>query len=79
MRSCSANTAYFYGEYHHNVLGVSYRLAVDFYKNAFGLSACRELMRRRGRSRRNSLLTALDFPSAKATLEQLHTMGIRPR
>jgi Predicted phosphatase/phosphohexomutase len=23
------------GEYHRNVLGVSYRLAVEFYKNAF--------------------------------------------
>ncbi|PYK49916.1 MAG: hypothetical protein DME20_05545 [Verrucomicrobia bacterium] len=26
------------GEYHRNVLGVSYRLAVEFYKKAFGLS-----------------------------------------
>ena len=37
------------GEYHRNVLGVSYRLAVEFYKNAFHISASvEELMRRRG-------------------------------
>jgi HAD superfamily hydrolase (TIGR01509 family) len=37
------------GEYHQNVVGVSYRLAVEFYKKAFGLSApTEEMMRRRG-------------------------------
>ena len=37
------------GEYHRNVLGVSYRLAVEFYKNALHISASvEELMRRRG-------------------------------
>ena len=37
------------GEYHQNVLGVSYRLAVKFYKKAFGLSVpTQEMMRRRG-------------------------------
>ncbi len=37
------------GEYHQNVLGVSYRLAVEFYKKAFGLSVPGdEMMRRRG-------------------------------
>ncbi|MGC2353528.1 MAG: HAD hydrolase-like protein, partial [Candidatus Udaeobacter sp.] len=39
----------YHGEYHRNVLGVSYRLAVEFYKKAFGLSApTGELMRCRG-------------------------------
>src|SRR5436190_14807932 len=37
------------GEYHQNVLGVSYRLAVEFYKKAFALSvSAEEMMRRRG-------------------------------
>ncbi|PYK83163.1 MAG: haloacid dehalogenase, partial [Verrucomicrobia bacterium] len=37
------------GEYHQNVVGVNYRLAVEFYKKAFGLSApTEEIMRRRG-------------------------------
>src|SRR6266542_1851744 len=37
------------GEYHQNVVGVSYRLAVEFYKKTFGLSAPNEeMMRRRG-------------------------------
>src|SRR5436190_23192363 len=37
------------GESHQNVLGVSYRLAVEFYKKAFGLSVpTEEMMRRRG-------------------------------
>src|SRR5437879_12262992 len=37
------------GEYHRNVLGVSYRLPVEFYKKMFGLSVHTEdLMRRRG-------------------------------
>src|SRR5205814_8494080 len=37
------------GEYHRNVLGGSYRLAVEFYKKTFGLSVPTDvLMRRRG-------------------------------
>ena len=37
------------GEHHRNVLGVNYRLAVEFYKNVFHISASvDELMRRRG-------------------------------
>ena len=39
----------YHGEYHQNVVGVNYRLAVEFYKKAFGLSApTEEMMRRRG-------------------------------
>src|SRR5215475_483059 len=66
------------GEYHRNVLGVSYRLAVDFYKNAFRISASvEELMRRRTEiaidffAKRVSL-----FPFAKTTLEQLREMTL---
>ena len=32
------NGVVYRGEYHRNVLGISYRLAVEFYKKAFGLS-----------------------------------------
>src|SRR5436305_11405683 len=35
------------GEYHENVVGVSYRLAVELYKKTFGLSASTEEMTRR--------------------------------
>src|SRR5215467_7705415 len=37
------------GEHHKNVVGISYRLAVEFYKKAFNLSApTEEMMGRRG-------------------------------
>ena len=58
------------GEYHRNVLGVSYRLAVEFYKNAFHISASvEELMRRRGEIATEFFANRVDlFPSAKTTL-----------
>ena len=61
------------GEYHRNVLGVSYRLAVEFYKNAFHISASvEELMRRRGEIATDFFANRVDlFPFAKTTLEQL--------
>jgi HAD superfamily hydrolase (TIGR01509 family) len=67
------------GEYHRNVLGVSYQLAVEFYKNIFDLSApAEELMRRRGEIATEFFADRVGlFPSAKATLEQLRTMSIR--
>jgi HAD superfamily hydrolase (TIGR01509 family) len=66
------------GEYHRNVLGVSYRLAVEFYKNAFHLSASvEELMRRRGEIATDFFANRVDlFPSAKMTLEQLREMKL---
>ncbi len=67
------------GEYHHNVLGISYQLAVEFYKNAFNLSApVEELMRRRGEIAAEFFADRVGlFPSAKATLEQLRATGVR--
>src|ERR1700757_1074677 len=67
------------GEYHRNVLGVSYRLAVEFYKNAFHISApVEELMRRRGEIATEFFANRVDlFPSAKTTLEQLREMKLR--
>jgi beta-phosphoglucomutase-like phosphatase (HAD superfamily) len=66
------------GEYHRNVLGVSYRLAVEFYKNAFHIPASvEELMRRRGEIAIDFFATRVGlFPSAKTTLEQLREMRL---
>jgi HAD superfamily hydrolase (TIGR01509 family) len=66
------------GEYHQDVLGVSYRLAVEFYKNAFHISASvGELMRRRGEIATDFFANRVDlFPSAKATLEALREMKL---
>ena len=68
----------YHGEYHRNVLGVSYRLAVEFYKNAFHIAApVEELMGRRGEIATEFFAKHVDlFPSAKATLEQLREMKL---
>ena len=67
------------GEYHRNVLGVSYQLAVEFYKQAFDLSApVEELVRRRGEIAAEFFANRVGlFPSARATLEQLRAMDLR--
>ena len=67
------------GEYHRDVLGVSYRLAVEFYKKAFGLSASiEELMRRRGEIATEFFANRVGlFPSTKRTLERLRDMKVR--
>jgi len=61
------------GEHHQNVLGVSYQVAVEFYKNAFYIPASvEELMRRRGEIATDFFANCVGlFPSAKTTLEQL--------
>jgi len=66
------------GEYHRNVLGVSYRIAVEFYKNAFHICApVEELMRRRGEIATDFFTNRVGlFPSAKTTLEQLVEMEV---
>ena len=66
------------GEYHRNVLGVSYRLAVDFYKNAFHIPApVEDLMRRRAEIAIDFFANRVGlFPSAKTTLEQLREMRL---
>jgi HAD superfamily hydrolase (TIGR01509 family) len=66
------------GEYHRNVLGVSYRLAVEFYKKAFGLSASlEELMRRRGEIASDFFANRIDaFPSTKTVLQELRQMNL---
>ena len=66
------------GEYHRNVLGVSYRLAVEFYKKTFGLSVpTEEMMRRRGEIATEFFANRIDlFPSTKSVLEELREMGL---
>jgi HAD superfamily hydrolase (TIGR01509 family) len=66
------------GEYHRNVLGVSYRLAVEFYKKAFGLSVpTDEMMRRRGEIAADFFANRVDiFPSTKPVLQELRQMNL---
>src|SRR3954464_13555936 len=66
------------GEYHRNVLGVNYRLAVEFYKNVFHIPASvDELMRRRGEIATDFFANDVGlFPSATATLEQVRGMNL---
>ena len=67
------------GEYHRNVLGVSYRLAVEFFKKAFGLSASTdELIQRRGEIATEFFANRVGlFPSAKKVLQELRRMNLR--
>jgi HAD superfamily hydrolase (TIGR01509 family) len=67
------------GQYHREVLGVSYRLAVEFYKKTFGLSApTEELMRRRGEIAAEFFANRVGlFPSTRRTLEKLRQMNLR--
>src|SRR5436305_14953430 len=66
------------GEHHGNVLGVSYRLAVEFYKDAFRISAStQEMMRRRGEIAIDFFANRVGlFPSAKETLKELRQMKL---
>jgi HAD superfamily hydrolase (TIGR01509 family) len=60
------------------VVGVSYRLAVEFYKNAFGLFApTEELMRRRGEIATEFFADRVGlFPNVKEVLEELRQMKL---
>jgi HAD superfamily hydrolase (TIGR01509 family) len=69
----------YHGEHHRNVLGVSYRLAVEFYKKAFGLPApTEELMRRRAEIAIDFFANRVGlFPSATDVLQELRRMNLR--
>ncbi len=66
------------GEYHRNVVGVSYRLAVEFYKKAFGLSVpAEEMMQRRGEIATEFFADRVGlFPGVKKVLEELRQMKL---
>jgi HAD superfamily hydrolase (TIGR01509 family) len=65
------------GEYHRNVLGVNYRLAVEFYKKTFRLSVpTEEMMKRRGETATEFFANRIDlFPSTKQVLQALRQMN----
>ena len=67
------------GEYHGNVLGVSYRLAVEFYKKKFGLSVpTEEMMWRRAKIATEFFANRVGlFPSVKEVLHELRRMNLR--
>ncbi len=66
------------GEYHRNVLGVSYRLAVEFYKKAFGLAVpSDEMMQRRGEIAVDFFANRVGiFPSTRPVLQELRQMNL---
>jgi HAD superfamily hydrolase (TIGR01509 family) len=68
----------YHGEYHQNVVGVSYRLVIEFYKKAFGLSApTEEMMRRRGEIATEFFANRVGlFPGVKEVLEELRQMKL---
>ena len=61
------------GEYHREVLGVNYRLAIEFYKKAFNLSAAtEEMMKRRGEIAAEFFADRVGlFPGTKQVLQEL--------
>src|SRR5256885_8064655 len=67
------------GEYHQNVVGVNYRLAIEFYKKAFGLSApTLEMMRRRGEIATEFFANRVGlFPHVEEVLQELRQMKLR--
>src|SRR5205814_4277023 len=67
------------GEYHQNVVGVNYRLAVEFYKKAFGLSApTEEMMRRRGEIATEFFANRVGLsPHVEEALQELRQMKLR--
>jgi HAD superfamily hydrolase (TIGR01509 family) len=66
------------GEYHQNVVGVSYRIAVEFYKKTFGLSVpTQEMMQRRGEIATEFFANRVGlFASVKEVLEELRQMKL---
>src|SRR5437667_1481491 len=66
------------GEYHQNVLGVSYRLAVEFYKKAFGLCMpTEEIVRRRGEIAMEFFANRVGlFPHVQEVLQELRQMKL---
>jgi beta-phosphoglucomutase-like phosphatase (HAD superfamily) len=68
----------YHGEHHQNVLGVSYRLAIEFYKKTFNLSApTEELMRRRGEIATEFFANRVDlYLNARPVLEELRKIRL---
>ena len=71
--------AAYHGEYHQNVVGVNYRLAVEFYKKTFGIAVpTEEMMRRRGEIATEFFANRVGlFPKVEEVLQQLRQMKLR--
>jgi len=67
------------GEYHKEVLGVNYSLAIDFYKKAFSINApAQEMMKRRGEIAAEFFADRVGlFPHTKEVLQKLRECEIR--
>jgi HAD superfamily hydrolase (TIGR01509 family) len=67
------------GEYHREVLGVSYPVAIEFYRKTFGVTApLDELMRRRAEIATEFFAKHIGlFPSTMSVLEELRQMNLR--
>ena len=68
----------YHGEYHRQVLGISYRLAIEFYKKAFNLNASTgEMMKQRGEIATEFFANKVDlFPGTKSVLEELKKLRL---
>jgi HAD superfamily hydrolase (TIGR01509 family) len=69
----------YHGEYHREVLGVSYRGSVEFFKKTFGINAAtKEMMKRREKIAIEFFANKIDlFPNAKRVLEELREMNLK--
>jgi len=69
----------YHGEYHREVLGVSYQIAIEFYKKAFGIAApTEEMMKRRGEIATEFFAGKVGlFPGAKEVLDELRGMKLK--
>jgi len=72
--------AKYHGECHKEVLGVSYRLAIEFFKKTFNISAPTEkMMKRRGEIATEFFAKKVGlFPGTKEVLQELRRMKLRP-
>lgn len=65
--------ATYHGQHHQDVVGVSYRIAVDFYRKTFGINApAEQMMKRRGEIAAEFFADRVGlFPGTKEVLEEL--------
>ena len=70
--------AAYHGEHHQDVVGVSYRLAVDFYKKTFGINApAEQMMKRRGEIAAEFFADRVGlFPGTEEVLEELRGLQL---
>lgn len=69
----------YHGEYHEEVLGVSYLIAIEFYKKAFNISApTEEMMKRRGQIATEFFADRVGlFPRVKEVLKELQEIKLK--